>query len=166
MAPQLDYFPRTPWRDRVPAGLLILLNVITSKLAKRWAIRLVCTICVLAITGFVSNHLSKTTCEQRTAHWLANVSLGGGPFCALPDNAAESLSILQAAGIQPAQVSATSHPVFPWVDIHHAHSVAPFIVEVDYGWCYEPQMGEGGSYRFLCLFGHVIEIGNRIRWIS
>jgi len=160
MPPTLDYLSPLPQPSRVQDCLQFLLRIIRNERVRRWAMGATCVLGLLAVAGVVSSSVSKGECERRTAR-----SLGKGPFYVLPEHAAESLPIFHAAGIWPKQ-AATIPDAVPWGGIKHAHSPWPFIVEVDYAGGTYRQAGRGERRRFFCLFGHVFEIGESMRWTS
>jgi hypothetical protein len=50
--------------------------------------------------------------------------------------------------------------------VSHAHFIAPFVLEVEYGYGHARLAGEGGTIRYFSLFGHVIRLNEKVVWVS
>jgi hypothetical protein len=161
---ELEYRTPQPHRNRAFLVFAVVIHAMTSRTGRRVLVAVTCATTLLIAAGYLSNSLCSTTCEIRTAKWFAATVYSGKPFCLGPDGKVESQAIFASAGI-PTSQNATGLP-YPWGEVRRAHSVAPFLVEVDYGWVAEPQIGEGGSLRYFCFFGYIIEIGDRVRWVT
>ena len=174
---ELDYAPRPPpwWtraglRGRLVAclfGLLDFRHLLRSR--KMWAgVALAALVTVmLAAAGYSSNEAAGRACEREVAGWLARDVMRGKPFSLSPTASPGSEAIFAAAGSTAASPASGDSPApFPWCEISRARSSGPFVVEVDYGWCLEGEYGEGGTRRYLCLFGRRIKLADRLRWCS
>lgn len=148
--------------------MLAALDAIRGPRGRRVMAAAVGLIAITVAGGYASNRASGPACERHAAAWLASTPMSGRAFNVLNyrGDDAESLAIFRAAGVAGVRQTAPGVNAWPWAEVRHARSVAPFVMEVDYGWCAEPLVGQGGRRRYLCLFGRVIEIGDRTRWVS
>ena len=160
---QLEYRPRKSFRDRMKQTLRSMLHVLPGK---RFWINLSSTLAIVCGMGFLSNRLSYAKCERRTAVSVVNTYLGGGPVHLTQSNEADSRSIFTSAGITILPSPPPGTWAYPYAGVRRARSVAPFVVEVEYGWTTGPLCGEGHVRRFLCLFGYAIEARDDMIWVS
>ena len=76
--------------------------------------------------------------------------------------------ILTRAGITVHRCDATpdQFDCFPWVGVERAVVVAPFVVDVRWGFVAAPLAGYGGRTRFLTFFGVVVPLGDWVAWAT
>ena len=160
---QLEYQRGRSFRDRVMPTLLLLLHVLPGR---RFWIILSSTLAVVCVMGFLSNRLSYGRCERRTAVGVVNTYLGGGAVHLNKREDADSRAIFTSAGITILPSPPPGIRSYPYAGVSRARSIAPFVVEVEYGWTTGPLCGEGHVRRFLCLFGYIIETRDDMTWVS
>lgn len=88
------------------------------------------------------------------------------PVAAIP-NYPESEEILRAAGfqIQRCTESEENFDCFPWAGVNRARVVAPFVVDVRWGFVATPLSSHGTRTRYVTLFGARVS-GPRHRWLG
>lgn len=164
--PPLDYAPPPAGRSAFAAVVSLLAHERVRRLLKRLSVITV----LFVVCGYVSNRVSVGACERRTAKWVATGPLQGRAFAVGGRIAggAESLAIFREAGVTTATAAApaTTGATFPWGEVRHGRGWLPFVVDVEYGWCAQPLVGEGGDVRYVCFFGFVLETGKRTRWVT
>jgi hypothetical protein len=119
---------------------------------------------VIAVVGagYLSNALTYRECERQVARWLSQDVMRGHEFTVLGDDDTPYLrKLLDSVGARYRVDKAQ-----PWGEIRPASMAIPFLVTVEYGWVFEDGIGEGGSRRFLCLFGIAIELGESVHWVT
>jgi hypothetical protein len=141
-------------------------NVCVRLLTSRWARRSAVVGIGLVAAGYLSDYASRSACERRTARLIAAGPMAGRPFFVELQNGAEAARIFSDAGVTILPGTPNAQANFPWGDVGKSHMTAPFLVDVDTGWAVAPLAGEGGTHRYLCLFGMTIDLGNRVTWVS
>ena len=133
-----------------------------------WSLRLLITLLVLFVAGYLSDYVSTSACEQQVARWVVQDVMRGQEFHVLPTAPRESLPILQKAGgrVRLLQLKEGQLVEFPWAEVGQAKIKYPYVVTVNWGFCHAPLSGQGGERRFLCLFSYVIRLGDRSRWVT
>lgn len=104
-----------------------------TRIANRWLFRSLLLVLIYVALGYFSNVMSMNACQRETDAWLR-------------DN-------LASYPQRPPDSGASSRPAsFTW----------PWIVGVPYWWSVGPTGGEGGTRFYVCLFGQVVAVQNRI----
>src|SRR5215475_5540069 len=123
------------------------------------------------LLGYVSNAVSAGACEVAVAHRVATPL--GKDFFVLPESTSSpdtypgSQAILRRAGFTPRRCSraeSVDGVCFPWAGVGHAKSVAPYVLEVDWGFVGEPLSGGGSHARVVAIFGFIVWQWNRGGW--
>jgi hypothetical protein len=158
---RLEYEPKRNWQGQLRAAFMKLFQTVSSR---RFIVRFLSVAAILLTAGYLSDRLSLGSCERRTAIAIAKDEFGGRPFHAGRYNEAEIRAIFTTAGIQTLSFVA-GQAGLPCAGITHARSVAPFVVDIEYGCTFGPLDGHGGIRRYFCLFGIPILIGDQMTWV-
>ena len=142
-----------------------------SRLANRRLAALAAVVAVV-ILGYVSDSVSADACEVAVAHRVA------GPLrrdffvlpepTSYPDAYPGSEAILRRAGFMPHACGAPfdGGVCYPWVGIAHARSIAPFVLEIDWGLVEAPLIGGGSHARIVAVFGFIVWQWNHGGWAT
>jgi len=124
-------------------------------------------VAALSGLGYLSNISSFHACEARAATALV-AAVGERNVYQRTHRPSVRGSVLSAAGFvvrecPPSQVNGVC---FPWIELAPAQSVLPFVSSVRWGAADGPLAGAGGTTRFLCVFGWVVDLGDHRVWVS
>ncbi len=127
--------------------------------------------------GFVSNWTSHRACERYAGRQIRMKLEGPRPLqgnrntaplvvFSLAESSPHSPRALRDAGlvVQACQKRGSGFDCWPWGDVKEPDPVAPYVVELSWGYVAAPLAGEGIRTRMLCLFGLVIPLRNEGMW--
>ena len=123
--------------------------------------------------GYVSNSVSAAASEDAVAHRVAGPL--GRDFFVLAESESSrdtypgSQAILHRAGFTPRscpRAAPFDGVCFPWVGVGHARSVAPYVLEIDWGEVHAPLGGEGGHARIVAIFGFIVYVWAHVGWAA
>ncbi len=118
--------------------------------------------------GYVSNALSKPSCQQQVGFWLADGPLGGRFFYLLDQDEDKDVRAMFASlGARYSVLSFNSDDPNTWPRLSlRTHTLIPFLVSVDYSWEREAEIGGGATKWFFCFFGAIVEVGETNGFVS
>ena len=129
----------------------------------------------VGLLGYLSNLVSVEHCEDATAREIA-AEIGRCEVFVLPDGAPSGFPqyrgsnvILRRAGLTVrscTQAGLATGACFPWVGVARAKSVAPYILDVEWGFEGGPLGGYGSRSRFVTVFGFVVLRQDRFGWAT
>lgn len=146
----LDYAPKPPpWWVRIPREFIRwMTRVVTCQLAKRLYMWGGIALALIAAAGFISDAVTRRTCQGDTARAIWRVELWQSDFYAEDEYTA---SLFRQEGI-PLTAKNPFGPPWNSVRIRRPTAHWPFIVEVGYV-DHADRYETGGTRRYLCLFG-------------
>ena len=123
--------------------------------------------------GFVSAVTSRRSCEAAASARIAR-ELGGHTVFVLPEDRTDANSypeaelILKRNGFQtmPCVRSNDTFDCWPWAGVRRALVIAPFLVEVEWGFVAAPLSGYGTRTRYVALFAAVFALGDAPGWVT
>ncbi len=121
-----------------------------------------------AAGGFVSSLVSASQCEMAVAERIARELETRNVWILSGENLRDAERILRRSKFHVRQCKRTGDDFdcFPWASVGKAKVLGPFLVDVKWALVGAPLSGEGGSTRFLALFGIVFPVWNRIGWVT
>ena len=118
----------------------------------------------LVVLGYVSSVVSIGQCESVVGARIA-ADIGQRNVFVLPGTSAYAENRVKRAGFVTRKCS-QNDDCFPWVELVGIPSGWPFMASVSWGYVAAPLSGQGNRTTFLCLFGLVIELSEKGRWVT
>ena len=118
----------------------------------------------LVVLGYVSSVVSIGQCESVVGARIAADIRQRNVFV-LPGTSAYAENRVKRAGFVTRKCS-QNDDCFPWVELVGIPSGWPFMASVSWGYVAAPLSGQGNRTTFLCLFGLVIELSEKGRWVT
>jgi hypothetical protein len=115
----------------------------------------------VATVGWISNVISRATCQQQVGSWLLTRGIGVRFFYLLDsDEDKGTRAAFDSMGATYSVLGSNSHSPNTWPRLSmKTHTLVPFFISVDYFWEREAEIGGGATKWFVCVFGRVVEIG-------
>jgi hypothetical protein len=129
---------------------------------KRFRVYLFLGSCLFVIlgVGIISNIVAKQHCQRDTARWLVDHPLCGEPFYLLDKGDYKQVrGTLDSIGaVYQTTVREREDNSYPRAHLR-TKILVPFLVQVDYFWEREAEIGGGGTRTYICFFGSIYFVG-------